>query len=263
MPDTDPDRPFASEPSQWLDDIRAAAAFLTRLPVGGPADGGMAGLAAIAWAFPVVGIAIGFAAGLVYAVADRIGVTPGLAAVFAIGAQVWLTGALHEDALGDVADGFGGGATPEAKLEIMRDSRIGVYGVAALALTLAARVFALAAIAEPVAVLGALIVAGAVSRGAMVAVMTRLAPARSDGLGAAAGRPTIERMSTALAIAAAVALLGAGLAAGINALIGAALGAGLIAWLARRQIGGQTGDVLGASQQAAEVLCLAALVTAL
>ena len=262
MTENDPSPPPVSEPSQWLDDIRAAAAFLTRLPVGGLGRGGMAGLAATAWAFPVVGIAIGFAAGLVYAVADRIGITPGLAAVFAVGGQVWLTGALHEDALGDVADGLGGGATPEAKLEIMRDSRIGVYGVTALALTLAARVFAIAAIAEPAAVLGALIVAGAVSRGAMVALMTGMAPARSDGLGAAAGRPGIERMWTALAIAAAVALVGAGLAAGLGALIGAALGAGLIAWLARRQIGGQTGDVLGASQQAAEVLCLAALVAA-
>ncbi len=259
----DPDRPSHNEPSQWLDDIRAAAAFLTRLPVGGRGHGGMAGLAATAWAFPVVGIAIGFAAGLVYAVASQLGITPGLAAVFAVGGQVWLTGALHEDGLGDVADGFGGGATPEAKLEIMRDSRIGVYGVAALALTLAARVVALAAIAEPAAVLGALIVAGAASRGAMVALMTGMAPARSDGLSAAAGRPGTERMWTALAITSAVALLGIGVAAGIAALIGAALGAGLIAWLARRQIGGQTGDVLGASQQAAEVLCLAALVAAI
>ena len=102
--------------------------------------------------------------------------------------------------------------------------------------------------------------AGAVSRAAMVGLMHRLEPARRDGQGAAAGRPDDPGLYTALAIAAVVALVLVGLAAGLAALLAAGLGAAAIGALARRQIGGSTGDVLGAGQQAAEVLFLFAVV---
>lgn len=244
----------------WGEDLRVAALFLTRLPLavaGAPAPGRLAGAAR---AFPVVGVGLGFAAGLVYAAAHSLGLPPGLAALAALAALILLTGALHEDALADLADGLGGGSGRDDKLEIMRDSRLGSYGAVALVLALLARLGALAAIAEPGAVMAALIAAGAVSRTAMVGLMHRLEPARRDGQGAAAGRPDDPGLYTALAIAAVVALVLVGLAAGLAALLAAGLGAAAIGALARRQIGGSTGDVLGAGQQAAEVLFLFAVV---
>lgn len=246
--------------SRWADDVRVAAAFLTRLPLAPPPGTGLASLAGAARAFPFVGLGIGLAAGLVYGLAAKLGLPPWPGAVLAVAAQVVLTGALHEDALADVADGFGGGAGREAKLEIMRDSRIGAYGVAALVLVLVARIAALAALAGAGPVLLALLGAGAASRAAVVGVMHWLIPARADGLGAGAGRPDRTGTMTAGAIALVVAVLVLGPAAGVVALLAAAAGAALVAALARRQIGGQTGDVLGATQQIAEICFLLAAV---
>ncbi len=240
----------------WIGEARAAAAFLTRLPVGGDPAARAGRLAEAAWAFPVVGLAVGIGGGLAYVAASALGLPPALAAVLAVAAQVLMTGALHEDGAADVADGFGGGATRKAKLAIMRDSRLGAFGGIALVLLLAARLAALAAIADPGVVLAALAAAAALSRAGVVALMSWLPPARADGLGAEAGRPRGPNVITALVIAAAVALLALGAGTGGAAVIGAGLGAVAVGWLARRQIGGHTGDVLGACQQGAEVLCL-------
>lgn len=241
-------------------DLRVASTFLTRLSIPASAGSGRGDLAAGAWAFPLVGIAVGLAGGLAFSAATGFGLTSWLAAIAAVAVQLALTGALHEDAVADVADGFGGGADRDAKLAIMRDSRIGTYGVSALILALAARLGALAALADPGAVVAALVVAGAVSRGGMVWLMRALPPARDDGLGHAAGIPARDAVAGATIIAGIVALLLAGIGGGVAALVGAGLGTLAIGALARRQIGGQTGDVLGAGQQVAEVLCLAALI---
>ncbi len=241
----------------WLGDARVAFAFLTRLPLTATATPG--GLGAAAWAFPVVGLAVGALAGAVYMVAVLLGLPAMLAAVFAVTCQVMATGALHEDAVADVADGFGGGAEAAQKLDIMRDSRLGTYGAVALVLVLAARLGALAAIAEPGAVFAALLATGALSRAAVVALMEWLAPARRDGLGAGAGRPGGLNLGLALAIAIIATLFALGPGAGTAALIVGAFGAGAVGWLARRQIGGHTGDVLGAGQQGAETLALVTL----
>lgn len=247
-----------------IEDIRIATAFLTRLPLLLKQAPEAGRLAQASWAFPVVGILVGIAGGLVYGVAIAFGLPPLLAAIFAVGGQIMLTGALHEDAIGDVADGLGGGATREQRLEIMRDSRVGTYGALALILVVGARVGAVSALAETGTVLAALIAAGALSRAAMVAVMEMLPPARHEGLGAHAGQPGKSNVMIALAIGGGLALLTVVFAAGLDGFIGAvvavAVGAGAIAWIAQRKVGGQTGDVLGASQQAAEVLCLAAIV---
>ena len=208
---------------------------------------------------------VGALGALGYALAAALGLPPMMAATVAVATQVVATGALHEDGLADIADGFGGGAGRARKLEIMRDSRVGTYGAATLALALVMRVAAFAALAEPGAVMVAAITAGALSRAAVVAVMRVLDPARSDGLGAAAGRPDERTVAAALAIAAGLALvllLPAGPGVVGAALVGAAVGASGLAWLAHRQIGGQTGDVLGAAQQAAEITTLALIVAA-
>jgi adenosylcobinamide-GDP ribazoletransferase len=235
-----------------LRDCKVALAFLSRLRVRAQPPWRAADLAASAPWFPVVGALIGLAGALAYALAAWFGLPPLPAAALALAASAWLTRALHEDGLADVADGFGGGVTREARLAIMRDPRIGSYGALALVLAVVARAGAIAALAEPLAVAAALVAAGAVSRAALPAVMAALPQARPDGLAASAGRPHPLRAAAALLIAALIAVLllrGAAPAA----LIAGALGALAVALLARRQIGGHTGDVLGAVQQLAEI----------
>jgi adenosylcobinamide-GDP ribazoletransferase len=249
-------------PAAWRDQFLAASSFLTRLPLTAwsrsPIDALPPSLADSAWAFPVVGLVVGVIGGLAYAIAGALHLPPLAAALVALVATILTTGALHEDGLADTADGFGGGATRERKLEIMRDSRIGSFGVIALVLSIGLRAAALAAIAERWQVLGALIAAHALGRGVLPAALRQLAPARSDGLGASAGRPEHNATLIALAIALVLAVIGIGLRAGLMAAIVAALVAVAMGWLAERQIGGQTGDVLGAIEQGVETAALLA-----
>jgi adenosylcobinamide-GDP ribazoletransferase len=243
-------------------DCKVALAFLTRLPMAAEPPPHGASLAASVVMFPLVGALIGLCGGGGYALAFWLGVPPLPAAAVALATTIWLTGALHEDGLADVADGFGGGRTPEDKLRIMRDPRIGSYGALALSLDLLARAGALAALAGPWTVAAALVVAGAVSRAALPPVMAMLPNARADGLAAAAGRPHPLRAGAAVLIAALIAVLLLGNAA-VAALLAGAAAAFAVAWLARRQIGGQTGDVLGAVQQLTEIGVLLAIVAGL
>src|SRR6185312_2048709 len=240
----------------WRDEFFAALTFLTRLPLGrAQTDTPLLSLADTVWAFPVVGLAIG---GIAYVIAFALGLPALAAALVAVATTALITGALHEDGLADTADGFGGGATREAKLDIMRDSRIGTFGVLALIFSIGLRVVAIADIGTRWHVFAALIVAHALSRGVLPAAMHRLDPARDDGLGAGAGRPEQNQVLIALAIALAIAVVAIGLRAGLSAAIVAGIVALAIGWLAQRQIGGQTGDVLGAIEQGAETAALLA-----
>jgi adenosylcobinamide-GDP ribazoletransferase len=177
------------------------------------------------------------------------------AAALALAATVLVTGALHEDGLADTADGFGGGATATRKLEIMRDSRIGTYGVLALLLSLLLRWSALVAVAPSGKIFWVLLAAHAASRALIPTFMAALPSARSDGLSANAGTVDVPVLRLALLIGF-VALLTSGFwFALVAALILALCFFGLRA-LADRQIGGQTGDVLGALQQICEIAIL-------
>ncbi|HEX5319246.1 MAG TPA: adenosylcobinamide-GDP ribazoletransferase [Stellaceae bacterium] len=236
-------------------DFLLATAVLTRLPVGVAAVGNGA-VARACWAFPLVGAGTGFIAGAVFFAAGAIGLGGLPAAVLAVLAGVALTGALHEDGLADTADGLGGGRDREQKLAIMRDSRVGAYGVIALTFSIGLRCAALSAIGDPIHAGLALIAAHAASRGFLAPVMALLDPAREDGLGATAGRPGQPTALAAAAIGAAIAIGCLGPAGGIAALVLAGAGAAAIAVLAWRQIGGYTGDVLGAIQQIGEIVML-------
>jgi adenosylcobinamide-GDP ribazoletransferase len=240
-----------------FDQFVTAAALLTRLPVGAaaPEDGA---IATASWAFPLVGAGIGALAALAFLAAELLGCGGAAAALIALAAGLAITGALHEDGLADTADGFGGGHDRDDKLAIMRDSRIGSFGVIALVLSLGLRAAALATLGDPIHAGLALIAAHAASRGALPPLMRVLAPARADGLGAAAGRPspTISIVATALGGVIALALLGPG--RGLIALILMAGALALAAILAQRQIGGYTGDVLGFFQQIGEIAMLLA-----
>ncbi len=239
-----------------------ALVWLTRLPVGRFLPANPPELARAAWAFPLVGAILGTLAAAIYGLAIWLGLTTTLAALLAIAVLVWATGGLHEDGLADFADGMGG-RTPERRLEIMRDSRIGSYGVLTLGLVSALRVAALAAL-PPQGAVAALFVAPVLSRAGMVLAMAMLSPARRDGLGKGAGRPSSFGVSLALIIAAA-AILGLS-SLGLGALI-AVLLAGVAAQfyvqrLAQKRLGGLTGDVLGAVQQAQECAILIAFAAA-
>jgi len=228
--------------------------FLTRLPVRAPGSG----VAAAAVAFPVIGLAVGALGGTAFWLGWLIGL-PALACAFlAVGATVVVTGALHEDGLADMADGLSGG-TKEDAIRIMRDSRAGGYGVLALIFSVGLRVSALAALAEPLAVIIAMATAGALSRAAMPAVMRALAPASATGLTAAAGKPDRLDVFLAFGIAAFLALAGLGPAPALAASGAAFIAAWGVAALARRRLGGYTGDVLGTVQQAAEIAGLLAI----
>lgn len=244
----------------WIDCLKIAAAFLTRLPVEAP--GGHA-LARASNAFPLIGGLIGLVSGLVFLVAWWLSLGPWLAALAAVLAAIVLTGALHEDGLADVADGFGARGDQERRLAVLRDSRIGAYGVIALVLALGARIGGLAELGDPLPVLLTLVAAGAISRAAVVVAMRYMPAARRDGLGAGAGTPGAEETMVALAVAAVLAIAMLLPWAWLPAVLFAGGFAWIMAWRCSRAFGGQTGDVLGAVQQAAEigVICAVAAVT--
>jgi len=240
---------------QWLHDVLQGAAFLTRLPVPLKTEAQSRPLAAVAWAFPVIGLLIGGLAGLALSAGFQLGLHPLVCGLLAIGLQVLVSGALHEDGLADVADGFGGGAEVSDKLRIMRDSMLGSYGVLALVFSVSLRAGALASMATPTTAVLALIAAAVVSRAMVVALMSQMEMARTDGLASGAGKPTSEGMMVALGLAAVSTFLLLG-AAGWIVLAAAAAAAFGVALLAKRQIGGVTGDVLGAAQQVTEAVVL-------
>lgn len=240
------------------DDICSAFALLTRLPLPGHAPQG----ARSAWAWPVAGAVVGAGASLIAVAADVFALPAGVTAAAAMAVLAMLTGALHEDGLADTADGFFGGHTPDRRLAIMKDSHIGSFGTLALILVTLARWSALTALCAGGHGAVALITAGAASRVPMVALMAALPNARGDGLSHSVGRPDATRAVWAGSVAAALTLVLApwSLVWLVASLV--ALTAGLGA-LATRRIGGQTGDVLGASQQLADAACLAILAATL
>jgi adenosylcobinamide-GDP ribazoletransferase len=242
-----------------ITDLGTGLAFLTRLPVRGAALGGDAGLARATWTFPMVGALVGAVGALAYWGAAVAGLHPFVAATLAVAATLLATGGLHEDGLADTADGFGASGSRTRKLEIMRDSRIGTFGVAALIFSFLLRVGAIASLAAPALVAPALIAAHAASRATLPAFMRFVLPARKDGLAAEAGRPSLASAVIAALLGVAMLAFCLGPLTALAALGLLVAAAGFMAWLARRQIGGQTGDVLGALEQAGEVVVLLAI----
>ena len=241
-------------------DFEIALTFLTRLPVRSSRAGAPVELAASAPMFPLVGALVGLVGGGFYVAAAWLGLPPLPAAILALAAMTLLTGALHEDGLADIADGFGGGHSRQNKLDIMRDSRLGSFGAIVLTLSLLARISALAALAGPAAVTAVLVAAGAVSRALLPMALIAWPLAREDGLAATAGRPHPARAAVALIVATLLAFLLLPPLAAMTALLMAAAAGGVVGLLAQRQIGGLTGDVLGAIQQMAEIAFLLVLI---
>jgi adenosylcobinamide-GDP ribazoletransferase len=237
--------------------MAVATIFLTRLPLRLEGTVTAADIAAASRYYPLVGAGVGLAVGGMYVLASGF-FPPLLAATLAALGGAVVTGAFHEDALGDVADAFGGGMTVVRKLEIMKDSRLGTYGVLALVGALLVRVQAIALLPLELA-LPALVAVHAASRAGIVGMLWRSPRARTEGLGADTVGLTWREPAVALGLAAGLAAL---CLEPITAACTVALALGVAACVdgyARGQVGGVTGDVLGASQQLGELVLLLAL----
>jgi adenosylcobinamide-GDP ribazoletransferase len=242
--------------------LHSAVMFFTRIPLPSLADYDPADLQRSSAYFPLIGWLVGGAAALVWWGAARIW-PPAVASGLSLAATLLLTGAFHEDGLADLCDGFGSGAPRERVLEIMRDSRIGAFGVIGIAVTLALKWQAVAALPlQPVWLAPALLFAAhAVSRGASGTLMTTLAYVSEQGK----AKPLATalrgwRLTLSLVFALAPLLLLPPRFWWTLFAVAAARGA--MARLCTRRIGGYTGDCLGATQQVCEAafyLCALAL----
>jgi cobalamin 5'-phosphate synthase/cobalamin synthase len=231
-------------------------AFLTRVPVGRLVDFDAAAVARAAPLYPLVGAAVGAAAGSVCDLAA--GPLPAApAAVAALAVAALLTGAMHLDALADTADAFGG-ATRERRLEIMRDHAVGSFGVAALVVVLLLEAALLAELAAEEDVWRAFATAGASSRWAALPLASALPYARASGQGAKLANTSLLAVIAGLAVAVAVAVLASG-ADGLIALGAVAATTVALGLFFRRWIGGFTGDTLGATTELAQTTALATL----
>lgn len=241
--------------AEYLRDFRVAMIFLTRLPVRVAGDLPAKALGRALRLAPLVGLVIALAGGAVFGLSAALGLPPLVCGLLAVGTTILLTGALHEDGLADVADGFGGGASAEQKRSIMRDSRLGTFGAAGLFFSILLRAAALAALGAGAA-LAALLAAHALSRALLPLAMIVAPAAAGDGLAASAEVPEGRDAGLALALGGLVSVITLGFGSALLAAFLAVASAGLLLLLARRMIGGYTGDVLGATQQLAEITVL-------
>jgi adenosylcobinamide-GDP ribazoletransferase len=235
----------------------AAVQVLTRLPV--PALRGFEEewLERGVKYFPLAGALVGAVCAAIFLVASKLwsGTLP---ALLTIAAGIAITGGLHEDGFADFFDSLDG-ATREARLSIMKDSRLGTYGVLALGAGIGAKIFALAALTPAIGA-AALVATHAGGRLAAVAVISMLPYA--GGVSAAKIKPLgygITRTDLAIAaIFGILPLLLLPLASGLTALVAAGAASALAALYARHLFGGYTGDVLGTVEQSFEIAFLLA-----
>ncbi|MFK7881419.1 adenosylcobinamide-GDP ribazoletransferase [Roseobacter sp.] len=244
----------------WLLDILVAGLLLSRLPLPRLPQAAFANPARAVWAYPLIGAILGSIAVSCALLLTALGLPTAFAAGVLLAALMLTTGGMHEDGLADTADGFWGGFDQKRRLEVMKDSHLGTYGLLALIIVTGLRWSAYATLL-PLGLLPIVAVA-ALSRSAMPCLMIALPHARQTGLSHSVGRPgerpTILGLGTAFTLAAACvgapALLG---------LLAALLIAACIGVLSHIKIKGQTGDVLGATQQISELGILACFIVVL
>ncbi len=230
-----------------------AVRFFTRLPVPGWVGHSAEALNHSARYFPAVGLLVGGIGALVYWLALHLWPQP-VAVLLSMAATLYATGGFHEDGLSDTADGLGGGWDKQRILDIMKDSRVGSYGVVALVLALLGK-FVLLTLLDSALVPWALLAGHALSRFCATALLATMDYVRDDASSKA--KPLATRMSgSALLIALCFAVAPLAALPCWKALAGAMLAAVATLWLAhkfRLWLGGYTGDCLGATQQLAEI----------
>ncbi|WP_375597929.1 adenosylcobinamide-GDP ribazoletransferase [Devosia sp. Naph2] len=258
---------YAPEPARGglglKDDLVMALRFFSRLPTGDTPHE-KPDLGRIAMALPLASVVMGVGPVLLLA-----GVWFGLpgyfAAALSVAALVLVGGGMMEDSLADAADGLFGGSTPERRLEILKDSRHGTYGVAALCLFLMLRVAAIGSVAalSPLAAAGIWLAANIAGRSGALWLAVALPPARSDGASASAGILPASRFSVGAALALLLVFVIGAPASSLLGVVAAALLVGLVVlgWTAicKNLVGGQTGDLIGAAAGLGEIAALTAL----
>lgn len=249
-----------------ITDVMRSLGFLTRLPIPAKWFAGDDGkLSTTCRAFPLAGALATVPAIAVLLIASILQLPPLLNALLIISTLIVTCGALHEDGLADVADGFFGGKAKEQRLEIMKDSRIGTFGALALLASFSIRTVAVAAILQASVLSAALALIGAatMSRGALIWHWSELESARPGGTADRVGAPSEDAATFALSIALAIGLISALLARGITptfiAFALTILVTSAFKRLTASKIGGQTGDTLGASAVLAEIAFLIGL----
>ncbi len=249
-----------------------AVQFFTRLPVPAWVGHSARQLEQAARYLPLVGMVVGTLAGAVLWLAAQT-LPLSLAVGLSMAASILTTGAFHEDGLSDFADGMGGGHSKEKALAIMKDSRVGAYGVLALVLVLLLKYQALLALSDAHSLLltaAALVAAHSVSRLMAASLMLTQRYVRDDD--SARAKPAAQQMSYAsfaIALLTALGTLWISYAAGTHIVaVVAAVGAALLtrtylAWRLQKRLGGYTGDCLGAVQQLSELAFYLGLLAAL
>jgi adenosylcobinamide-GDP ribazoletransferase len=229
--------------------FRQAVGLLTRLPVENTTGFDRAA----AW-FPAVGALVGSVVAGTYVILFP-WLPSVLAAGIAVGVGVWLTGAFHEDGLGDTFDAFGGASTVEEALRIMRDPGLGTYGTIAVTLSMLLRIVAVGSLSPGAAVAG-IVLGHTLGRANAVAVMATTPPARIDGLGAS-GVAAVSASAAGWAIISGLALSAAAAGWWVGpAVLLTVLASAIARRVAVRRIGGVTGDILGACEQVTEIVAL-------
>lgn len=244
-------------------DTLTALAFFSRVPVR-PAPTSF-DLRRTAGAWPAAGAILALAPAILFLLASALQIAPTVGALLALATMAFLTGGMHEDGLADTADGFGGGATRERKLELMRDSRLGTFGALALLFAILIKATAIGAIGiSPWRGALAIVCAAIFSRALALWHWSATMPARPDGMAASAGRPDSDSLAVAAiaGLAAAILLLIAFKFAALLALLLAVVAIQLFSKLCAAQIAGHTGDTIGAAQQIGEALLLVGLASA-
>jgi adenosylcobinamide-GDP ribazoletransferase len=253
----------AAEAGLWADFIMALR-FFSRLPTGSSPHQ-KPELGRIAMALPLASVAMGIGPALVLAGGAMVGLPSYFAAALAVAGIILVSGAMAEDALADAADGLFGGHTPERRLEIMKDSRHGSYGVAALCLFILLRVTALGtmALVNPLAAGAVWLAASVGGRSGGLWLAVALPPARRDGASAVAGRLPAQNFAVGAVFSGVLLFVLAGPFSSVTALLLALLLAGIViaGWtaLCRRLVGGQTGDLIGALGALVELAVLTGL----
>ncbi|WEK02739.1 MAG: adenosylcobinamide-GDP ribazoletransferase [Candidatus Devosia phytovorans] len=263
-PSADPEAPSQVQASGLWGDFIMALRFFSRLPTG-RSPHVRPDLGRMAMVLPLASLVIGLGPALVLVGGVWIGLPGYFAATLAVGAMAVVSGAMAEDALADAMDGLFGGHCVERRLEIMKDSRHGTYGVTALALFILLRVMALGAIAavNPLAAGAEWLAANIVGRSAAMGLAVVLPPARRDGASATAGRVPGRSFAVGAGFAAVLLFVLGVPATSVAGMIAALLVAVVVVvgWtlLCRKLVGGQSGDLIGAAGALCEIGVLTAL----
>lgn len=246
------------------DDLIMALRFFSRLPTGdSPHE--KPDLGRIAMALPLASVLIGIAPVLILLGGMAAGLPSYFAATLAVAAMAIVGGGMMEDSLADAADGLFGGFTAERRLDILKDSRHGTYGVAALCLFLVLRVTAIGSVAavSPLGAAAVWLAANIACRSGSLWLSVALPVAREEGTSAAAGRLPLPKFLVGAALATLLVFI---IGAPASSLLGVALAivsVALVAWgwsaMCRRLVGGQTGDLIGATAGLGEIAALTVL----